>query len=86
MGNIELKLELLEQNTAQKLNKDGDNIQRFVARFKARDVDHGVDWTLTLSTEDNLPAAYRKIVGETNGSEIFVTVRSATQQGKLSEA
>jgi hypothetical protein len=85
MPAIELKLELVEQVTRTSLNKDGENQERTFARFKARDTTEGIDWTLTLSVEDNFPVSYRQVIGEDNGTEIFVILRSATKQEKLKE-
>jgi hypothetical protein len=80
---IEQNLELVKQTTDQSLNKDGDDKQRTRVQFKATDTETGVDWTLTFSVKDDLPASYRKVVGETNGSEIVVSLKSASQQEKL---
>ena len=78
----DVKLRLVKRKLEKRETRDGE-IKEVVLVLKGCDLANGVEWTVTLKAEDQMPSLYRLSIGARIGNSIMVSLEKDAQQTEL---
>lgn len=77
-----VKLRLVKRKIENRETKEGE-VKQVVLVLKGSDLANGVEWSVTLKAEEQMPALYRKTIGAHIGNQIMVSLGKDAQQTEL---
>ena len=78
----DVKLRLVKRKIEKRETKEGE-VKEVVLVLKGSDLANGVEWTVTLKAEEQMPALYRKTIGAHIGNQTMVGLGKSAQQTEL---
>lgn len=78
----DVKLRLVKRRIENKETQDGE-VRQVVYVLKGCDMANGVEWTVTLKAEEEMPRLYEKTIGKHIGNQTKVSLGKSAQQTEL---
>ena len=78
----DVRLRLVKRKIENRETKEG-KVKQVVLVLKGCDLANGVEWSVTLKAEEQMPALYRKTIGAHIGNQTMVSLGKDTQQTEL---
>ena len=78
----DVKLKLVKRKVENRETKESE-VKEVVLVLKGSDLANGVEWSLTLKAEEQMPALYRKIIGAHIGNQTKVSLGKSAHQTEL---
>ena len=78
----DVKLKLVKRKIENMETREGE-IKQVVLVLKGSDLANGVEWSLTLKAEDQMPSLYRLSIGARIGNTIMASLAKDAQQTEL---
>ena len=78
----DVRLRLVKRKIENRETKEGE-VKQVVLVLKGCDLANGVEWSVTLKAEEQMPALYRKTIGAHIGNQTMGSLGKSAQQTEL---